>query len=134
MQEVQHSPAEQSLATIVDRLSDDLKVLAREERQLASRELGEKLDAAKAQAATLALGGAALYGGALAVLAALVLGLATLLPAWIAALIVGVPLLIAGGVLVSTGSAGLSRISLKPEQTMANVGRDVAAIKEAARG
>jgi hypothetical protein len=126
--------AEQPLSVIVDKLSADLKQLAREERELAGRELGEKLDAAKAQATTLALGGAAVFGGALTLLAAIVLGLAVLLPAWIAALIVAVPLVAGGGILIATGASGLSRISIKPQQTLANMRRDVAAIKEAARG
>lgn len=120
------------LADLVGRLSSDLKLLAREETELAKRELGAKLDEAKLQAANMALGAAALAGGALVLLAAAVLGLAQLMAAWLAALIVGAVVVAGGGALLLAGKAKLSRLDMKPEKTLQNVRRDVAAIKGAA--
>lgn len=126
-------PAEsQPLAEIVGRLSSDLRLLAREETELAKRELGEKLDEAKAQAASLAVGAAAVAGGGLVLLAAAVLLLSLVMAAWLAALVVGVATVGGGALLVMSGKAKLSRINLKPERTIENVRRDVATIKRAA--
>ena len=119
------------LAELVGRLSTDLKLLAREETELAKRELGEKVDEAKMQVAALALGGSAIAGGALVLLAAAVLGLAVVMPAWLAALIVGIVVAGTGGLLVMTGKAKLSRINVKPERTLEGLRRDVSAIKGA---
>jgi len=74
-----------------------------------------------------------LYGAA-AILAAIILALAIVLPAWASALIVGGALLA-----VAAGLAGLGRKQLKrvppavPEQTRASVEADVEEIKERMR-
>jgi hypothetical protein len=63
-------------------------------------------------------------------LAAAVLGIATALPAWLAALIVGVALLIITAVLVLIGVNQLKRgVPPVPEETIASVKEDVNAIK-----
>ncbi len=120
------------LANLFERLSEDIKLLARQELDLAKHELGNSFDQAKQQAATLALGGAALAAGLLVLLAAAVLGLALLMPAWVAALVVGGVVSLSGVVLVLSGKASLARINFKPERTMASVSKDVSAIKRAA--
>ena len=125
------SEESQPLAELVGRLSSDLRLLAKEEAELAKRELSEKLDQAKLQAATLALGASAAAGGALLLLAAAVLGLALVVPAWLAALVVGLIVLGAGGLLVATGKAKLARIRVQPDRALAGLRRDVDAIKGA---
>jgi hypothetical protein len=63
-------------------------------------------------------------------LAAAVLGIATALPAWLAALIVGVALLIITAILVLIGVNQLKRgVPPVPEETIASVKEDVNAIK-----
>jgi hypothetical protein len=122
----------QSLSQLLTGLSGDLQTLVRKEAELATRELANKLDAAKLQAATLGLGIAALAGGALVLLAAAVFALSLVLPAWAAALVVGGTVTLIGAVLVVTGKNKLSQINPRPEQAMVNVKRDIAAIKGAA--
>jgi hypothetical protein len=122
----------QSLSQLVAGLSSDLQTLVHKEAELATREVENKLDAAKLQVATLGLGVAALAGGGLVLLAAAVLGLSLVLPAWAAALVVGLVVMVIGAVLVATGKAKLSQINPRPEQAMANIKRDISAIKGAA--
>ncbi|HEY6080708.1 MAG TPA: phage holin family protein [Polyangiaceae bacterium] len=125
------SEESQPLTELIGRLSSDLRLLAKEETELAKRELSEKLEQAKLQAATLALGASAAAGGALLLLAAAVLGLALLVPAWLAALVVGLIVLGVGGLLVATGKAKLARIQVRPDRALAGIRRDVDAIKGA---
>jgi len=79
----------------------------------------------------LILVGAFLAFFAFAVLiAAAVLGIATALPAWLAALIVGVGLLLITAILVLIGVNQLKRgVPPVPEETIASVKEDVNAIK-----
>jgi hypothetical protein len=121
------------LAELVGRLSDDLKLLTKQEAELAKRELSESFNEAKRQAAQLALGGGALVAGLLVLLAAAVLALATIIPAWSAALVVGGLVSILGLLLIFMGKAKLSRVSFKPEQALKGMEQDIAAIKQAAK-
>ena len=80
-----------------------------------------------------AFGGAgvlALYGlGVL--IAAAVLGLAVVLPPWLAALIVGIVVLAIAGVAALVGKRKMSEAApVVPERTVASVKEDVAEIKE----
>lgn len=131
---MERNPPESSpLAELVGRLSDDLKMLTRQEAELAKRELSESFDQAKRQVAQLALGGGALGAGVLVLLAAAVLALATVMAAWSAALLVGGLLSLLGVVLIVMGKSRLSQVNFKPQRTLENVERDIAAIKAAAK-
>jgi hypothetical protein len=83
-----------------------LKLLTKQEVQLAKRELGERLTIAQRQVSVLALGVAALAAGLLVLLAASVLTLALVMPAWSAALLVGGVVNPAAGFAIA-GGAGL---------------------------
>jgi uncharacterized membrane protein YeiB len=72
----------------------------------------------------------AFYGGA-ALVAALIVGLATQLVPWLAALIVGVAVLGVAGVLALVGKKQVQRVSpLAPEESAASVKTDIKIIKE----
>jgi membrane protein len=72
----------------------------------------------------------AFHGGA-ALVAALILGLATLLVPWLAALIVAVILLVVAGVLALVGKKQAQRAGpLVPQQTAARVKTDIKTVKE----
>ena len=75
----------------------------------------------------------ALYGvGAL--VAAAILGLATVLEPWIAAAAIGVALLLVAGILALTGKKELEEAGPpKPEQTIDSVQRDIETVKARAR-
>ena len=102
-------PADASLGELVKAMSADLSRLVRNEIQLAQTEISAKIKTAGIGVG--AFGGAgvlALYGlGVL--IAAAVLGLALVLPAWLAALIVGIVVLAIAGVAALVGKKKLER-------------------------
>src|SRR5215204_4869405 len=97
------------LGELVQDLSRQTSTLIRQEMRLAQAELAEKgRHAGKGAGIFGGAGVVALYGvGAL--IAAAILGLATVLEPWIAAAAVGVGLLLVAGVLALTGKRELER-------------------------
>ena len=102
--------------------------------RLAQAELAEKgRHAGKGAGMFGGAGLVALYGvGAL--IAAAILGLATVIEPWIAAAAIGLGLLLIAGILALTGKKELEEAGPpKPEQTIDSVQRDVETVKERAR-
>ena len=120
-----------SIGELVSSLSEKLSQLIRDEIRLAKAELAEKAKHAAIGAGLMA--GAALLGFfALAVLiTTAILGLAEAVDAWLAALIVGVVLLIITAVLALLGKKALEQgVPPVPELAQASIKADVAAVKE----
>jgi membrane glycosyltransferase len=126
------SPATPPLTELVEHLGRDLQQLAKSEAALAKHELLEGLTAAKRDAAALVLGASTLAAGGLALLSSAILALALVMPAWLAALIVGAVASGMGGLLVLTGKAKLARLHVAPEHAFESLRRDAKAIKRAA--
>jgi hypothetical protein len=80
--------------------------------------------------AFLVAGAAVAYAGLLAILAAIILGLATVMPAWLAALLVGVIVASIGYLLVQKGQSDLKRQNLMPQQTIQSLKEDSEWMKE----
>jgi hypothetical protein len=131
--EQRYELAHQSLTEVASRLSSDVAALARGEIELAKQQANKTVGILKAEAAGAVVSAILLQAGVMALVAAGILALALLLPAWAAALLVGVVLLAAGALLLLRARAGLSQIGKASERAVANVSRDVNAIKEAAR-
>ena len=126
--------ADRPLGELVQDLSRQTSTLIRQEMRLAQAELTEKgRHAGKGAGMFGGAGLVALYGvGAL--VAAAILGLATVLEPWIAAAAIGVLLLVIAGILALTGKKELDEAGPpKPEQAMESVQRDVETVKERAR-
>src|SRR5215207_1903959 len=118
------------LGELVQDLSRQTSTLIRQEMRLAQAELAEKgRHAGKGAGIFGGAGVVALYGvGAL--IAAAILGLATVLEPWIAAAAVGVGLLLVAGVLALTGKRELEEAGPpKPEQALDGVQQDIATVK-----
>ncbi len=125
---------ERPLGELVQDLSRQTSTLIRQEMRLAQAELAEKgKHAGKGAGMFGGAGLVALYGvGAL--IAAAILGLATVLEPWIAAAAIGVVLLVVAGILALTGKKELDEMGPpKPEETMASVQRDVETVKARAK-
>lgn len=125
------NPADKSVGELVRNLSEDLSRLVRDEIHLAQAEVGEK--AKKAGIGIGAFGGAgvvALYGlGVL--IAAAVLALALVVPAWLSALIIGVVLFVIAGIAALVGRKKLQQAAPPvPTRAIATTKADVAEIKE----
>lgn len=122
------------LGELVQDLSRQTSTLIRQEMRLAQAELAEKgRHAGKGAGMFGGAGIVALYGvGAL--VAAAVLGLATVLEPWIAAAAIGVALLLVAGLLALTGKKELDEMGPpKPEQAIQSVQLDVETVKARAR-
>jgi uncharacterized membrane protein YqjE len=114
----------QSVVTLLRRLTHELSTLLRQEIRLATVEISGALKRAVAGALATASGGAVLFAGLLVLLAAAVLGLATVLPAWASALIVGVVVSVIGLILVLSGAKQLKLSALEPERSVRSLSKD----------
>lgn len=119
-----------STGQLVADLSEQTAALVREELRLAQAEMKEKGRGLGKGVGLLGGAGALVTYGVGVLLAAAVLGLATVVEAWLAALIIGACLLVAAAV---GGLVGKKQVSdaapPTPERTMRNVQEDVAAMR-----
>ena len=106
------------LGELFSELAKETATLVRHEVELAKVEMAAKAKSAGYDAAQVAIGGIISYFGALALLAALVLGLGELMPLWASALIVGLAVIAVGGVLAFFGVRALQRLDPAPRQTL----------------
>ena len=124
---------EASAGELVKQLSEQVSRLIRDELKLAEYEMTSKARRIGRGAGMFGGSGlVALYGiGCL--LAAAIIGLASVLPAWAAALIVGGALLLIAGLAALVGKSQVSKaVPPVPEQTVQSVQADVEEIKERA--
>ena len=124
---------ERPMGEVASDLTRDLSLLVRQEIELAGREMRDK--------ARVALPGLGMIGGAGVVVlcaagaltSSLVLGLATALDAWLAALLVGLVLAGVAAVLALVGKEKVQEMGPPiPEQAIDNIKEDVQWVKEQA--
>lgn len=124
---------QRSTAELVQDLTRLVPQLAREEIELAKAELTEKAKHAGIGAGMFGAAGVVALFGVGVLLSAAVLGLATVLPGWAAALIVAGVVLAVAGILALLGKSQVSRAT-PPAPTMAveSTKTDIEAVKESA--
>jgi|SRR5687768_16993020 len=116
---------DRSLGQMFADLSQEARTLIHQELQLAKTELTEKASTMARGAAFVVGGGLLAYGGLLAIVAAIVLGLiASGLPAWAGALLGGVVVAGTGYVLIRSGLAALRPEQLVPRETIETLKED----------
>ena len=109
---------EPSVKDLFGDLARETGTLVRQEVRLAQIEMTEKATFAGKQAAFIAAGGAVGIVGMLSLVAALILGLGTLIPLWTSALLVGAVFLIAAVALAEVGVQRLKKFDLTPRKTI----------------
>ncbi|MGH8324846.1 MAG: phage holin family protein [Steroidobacteraceae bacterium] len=127
----QTSGTDASVGQLVEQLSAQISALVRDEMALATAEMKRK----GAQAGIgIGIGGAGAGVGLLglgALVAAAILGLAIVLAAWLAALIIGVTLLVVAGVI---SAAGITQVRNSappvPEKAVRSTKQDLETVKE----
>ena len=98
-------------------------------------EVSSKLKSAGIGAGLLVGAGVFAFFATLVLLAAAVLGLATVLPAWAAALIVGGAILLLAGILAGIGIAQLKRgLPPTPTETMESIAEDIRIVRGESKG
>ncbi|WP_405147556.1 phage holin family protein [Sphaerisporangium sp. NBC_01403] len=122
-----------STAELIRHLSEEVSRLVRDEIRLATLELTRKGKRAGRGAGLFGGAGVvALYGGG-ALVATVILLIAQVLTPWIAALIVGVALLIIAAILALTGKSQVSKATPPlPEEAIQSLKADVDILKESA--
>jgi hypothetical protein len=123
------SPEERSLGELVSDLGRETSSLVRHEIALARVEMVEKLADAGKDAAFVAGGGALAYAGALAIVAGVVALLATWIPLFLSAFIVGAVACIGGYFLLRHCKEQMRKIDFVPERTVRNVKQDARAFQ-----
>jgi hypothetical protein len=123
---------DRSIGELFGQLSQDMTLLFRQELQLARAELSEKISQVTSNLVSVVAGGFVVYVGALALVAALILGLheAAEVSPWVSALIVGVIFAVAGYVMLNRGLKELKRVDLAPRRTVESLKDDVQWAKE----
>ncbi len=121
---------DRSTAELVQQASEQVSRLVRDELRLARAEMAEKGKRAGAGAGMFGGAGFIALYGLTAVLAAAVLGLAEVMPAWLAALAVGAVLFVTAAVMALLGRRNLRRAGPPvPEQAVYSVKADMDELK-----
>ena len=129
---------ELSIVQLLRELTTATRTLLKQEVDLAKTEMTEKASRVGTNLGALAVGGAVAFLGALALLAAMVYGLTSILSkfmslgvaVWLAPLIVGGILAAVGTSLVKKALATLKRESLTPEKTTQSLQENKAWLKQ----
>ena len=107
-----------SIGELFGELSRETTNLVRQEIVLAKTEMTQKATRVAKDIGFLVVGGAVIYAGVLAILAAIILVLAMFIPSWLSALLVGVVVAGIGYGMVQKGRAALNHEDLAPRQTV----------------
>ncbi|HEY6483989.1 MAG TPA: phage holin family protein [Steroidobacteraceae bacterium] len=114
----------QTIVGLLRRLTDEITTLFRQEAALAASEFTRSFTKLLTGTVSIAAGGAVLFSALLVLLAAAVLGLATVLPAWLAALIIGIIVGAVGFVMIQVGRKSLDPDLIKPKRSSESLKRD----------
>ena len=121
-----------STGELVKRLSTQVSELVRGELELARSELAAKGKRAGTGAGLAGAGGVIALYGVGALIAAAIAALSLVLDVWLAALIVGVVLLIVAGILALVGRNQIKKaVPPVPQRAVREVQQDVETVKEA---
>lgn len=115
---------ERSIGELFSELANETSTLIRQEIALAQTEMTQKATKAGKNVGFLAAGGAVGYVGLMAIVAGIILALSYFMPAWLAAIIVGVVISIVSYVLISSSLAALKNMNVKPAATVETLKED----------
>ncbi|GAC1352675.1 MAG: hypothetical protein NVS3B20_12680 [Polyangiales bacterium] len=121
---MQTLPEQRPLGELFGELVHETGTLIRKEVDLAKVEMSAKAKTAARHAASAAIGGAVALAGALTLLAALVLVIATAIPLWASALLVGLAVTTAGGLIVLRAVRAFQKFDVVPRATVQTLQED----------
>jgi hypothetical protein len=111
-------------------LASDMSNLVRQEVALAKLEVTQKAKYLGRNVGYLVVGGAVAYAGVLAVIAAIIMLLDKVMPAWGAALLVGIVVAGIAWLLIGKALAALQQADLTPRQTVETLKEDATWAKQ----
>jgi hypothetical protein len=118
-----------TIGALLRQLTREVPELFTKELALAKAELQQSLTTLKAGVAGVAGGAIVLLAGLIILLLAAVYGLATLMQLWLAALIVGVVTLVVGFIMLQSGKKQFEPSHFTPNKTLHAVHQDKEALK-----
>jgi uncharacterized membrane protein len=122
--------SDRRVASLLSDLANQIGALVRQEVALFKAELLEKLGMIGRGAGAIAVGALIALSGWLALVAAAVLGLAIVLAPWLAALIVGVVLIVIGAALLYFGKGRFDSDALAMRRTLGSLREDESWVRE----
>jgi len=111
-------------------LASEMSNLVRQEVALAKVEVAQKAKYVGRNVGYLVVGGAVAYVALLAIVAAIIMLLAKVLPDWGAALLVGVVIGVVGWLLIGKAMMALQKAELTPRETVETLKEDATWMKE----
>lgn len=135
IEEAHRKPAgEKSVGELVSDLGDEVKHLVRDELRLAVFELQRKGKKMGFGAGLFGAAGVFALFGLATLIAAVVLALALVMPAWLAAVVTGAALLLVAGLAALVGKKEVSSATPPvPEEAVEGVRKDVDTVKQGVR-
>jgi uncharacterized membrane protein YqjE len=127
---MQERKDDRSIGELFAELASDTSSLVRQEVTLAKAELTRNAARVGKQVGLLAVGGALGYAALLAIVAAAIMGLAEVIPAWVSALVVGVVFAIIAGWLITKALHSLRQMEIAPRQTIETLKEDAQWMKD----
>ena len=115
---------DRSLGELLAELSQETAELVRREVRLAEAEITQKAYRAGKNAGFLIAGGALAYAGLLAVVAGMIMRLGRTVRPWFSAILVGLSVAGAGGLLALKGIDALRREGVAPQETVETLQED----------
>ncbi|QAY86244.1 phage holin family protein [Pseudomonas arsenicoxydans] len=118
-----------SVVGLIRQLTREVPALFTKELALAKAELQESLTTLKAGIAGVAGGAIVLLAGFIILLMSAVYGLSIIMAPWLAALIVGVVVMIVGFVMLQSAKKQFEPSNLKPDRTLDALNKDQEALR-----
>ncbi|HQU86090.1 MAG TPA: phage holin family protein [Pyrinomonadaceae bacterium] len=130
MAQQQTARDERSIGDLFSELAGETTTLVRQEIALAQTELTQKAVKTGKNVGFLVVGGAIAYAALLAVLAAIIIGLGSVVPLWASALIVGAVVGIVAAVLIFSSLNKLKNTNIAPQQSIESLKEDAQWLKK----
>jgi len=121
---------ERSIGDLFSELAGETTTLVRQEITLAQTELTQKAVTTGKNIGFLVVGGAVGYAALLAVLAAVIIALGSVVPMWLSALIVGVAVGIVAAIMIFSSLDKLKNTNLAPQETIETLKEDAKWLKK----
>lgn len=121
---------ERSLGDLFSALAGETGTLIRQEVALAQIELTQKATKVGKNVGYLVVGGAVAYAAVLALLTALIIGLGTIIGYGFSALLVGIVVAVAAGILIMSAMNALKNVDVTPHQTVETIKEDAQWLKD----
>ena len=118
------------LGDLFSDLAADMSNLVRQEVALAKLEVTQKAKYLGRNVGYLVVGGAVAYAGMLAVIAAIIMLLDRVMPAWGAALLVGVVVAVIAWLMIGKALGALQQADLTPRETVETLKEDATWMKQ----